>query len=100
MPLLPAAVKVEHAHAWVHAAAVAVPEAERDRFCWRLARRLGDDPWGDGRPAIALANQQFGMFEEGFAEIEAQAAQATAEAPSAAPTQDDAAPPDAGSAPD
>ena len=98
--LLPAAVKVEHAHAWVHAAAVAVPEAERDRFCWRLARRLGDDPWGDGRPAIALANQQFGMFEEGFAEIEAQAAQATAEAPSAAPTQDDAAPPDAGSAPD
>jgi len=62
VPLLPAAVKVEHAHAWVHAAAVAVPEAERDRFCWRLARRLGDDPWGDGRPAIALANQQFGMF--------------------------------------
>ena len=100
VPLLPAAVKVEHAHAWVHAAAAAVPEAQRDRFCWRLARRLGDDPWGDGRPAIALANQQFGMFEEGFAEIEAQAAQATAEAPSAAPTQDDAAPPDAGSAPD
>jgi hypothetical protein len=58
----------------VHAAALAVPEAERDRFCWRLARRLGADPWGDGRPAIALANQQFGMFEEGFEEIEARAA--------------------------
>ena len=78
--LLPASVKLEHAHAWVHAAAAAAPEAERDRFCWRLARRLGDDPWGDGRPAIALANQQFGMFEEGFAEMEARAAQADAAA--------------------
>jgi len=77
-PLLPAGVKVDHAHAWVHAAAVTVPEAERDRFCWRLARRLGDDPWGDGRPAIALANQQFGMFEEGFAEMEARLAAASA----------------------
>jgi hypothetical protein len=66
-------VKVDHAHAWVHAAAATVPEAERDRFCWRLARRLGADPWCDGRPAIALANQQFGMFEEGFAEMEARA---------------------------
>ena len=74
--LLPASVKVDDAHAWVHAAAAAVPEAERDRFCWRLARRLGADPWGDGRPAIALANQQFGMFEEGFEEIEARAAAA------------------------
>ena len=73
-PLLPASVRIEDAHAWVHAAASAVPEAERDRFCWRLARRLGADPWGDGRPAIALANQQFGMFEEGFEEIEARAA--------------------------
>ena len=73
-PALPAAVTVDQACGWIHAAAVAVPEAERDRFCWRLARRLGPDPWGDGRPAIALANQQFGMFEEGFAEIEAQAA--------------------------
>jgi|APAra7269097403_1048558.scaffolds.fasta_scaffold00868_4 hypothetical protein len=72
-PLLPPGVKIDHAHAWVHAAAVTVPEAERDRFCWRLARRLGDDPWCDGRPAIALANQQFGMFEEGFAEMEARA---------------------------
>ncbi len=79
--LLPPSVKVDHAHAWVHAAAASVPEAERDRFCWRLARRLGADPWGDGRPAIALANQQFGMFEEGFAEIEARAAAADAPAP-------------------
>ena len=77
-PLLPAAVKVDHAHAWVHAAAATVPEAERDRFCWRLARRLGNDPWGDGRPAIALAGQQFGMFEEGFAEMEAREAAAAA----------------------
>jgi hypothetical protein len=78
-PLLPAAVTVAHAHAWVHAAAAAVPEAQRDRFCWRLARRLGDDPWCDGRPAIALANQQFGMFEESFADMEARAAAASAE---------------------
>lgn len=69
-PLLPPAVAIDSAHAWVHAAAAAVPEAARDRFCWRLARRLGADPWCDGRPAIALANQQFGMFEEGFEEIE------------------------------
>ena len=83
--LLPVAVKVDHAHAWVHAAAASVPEAERDRFCWRLARRLGADPWGDGRPAIALANQQFGMFEEGFEEIEARAAAAAAaDAPASA----------------
>ncbi len=73
---LPPSVGVDDAHAWVHAAAASVPEAERDRFCWRLARRLGPDPWGDGRPAIALANQQFGMFEEGFEEIEARAAAA------------------------
>jgi hypothetical protein len=73
-PRLPPAVEIDDAHAWVHAAAVAVPEAERDRFCWRLARRLGVDPWCDDRPAIALANQQFGMFEEGFEEIEARAA--------------------------
>ena len=78
---LPPSVQVDDAHAWVHAAAASVPEAERDRFCWRLARRLGADPWGDGRPAIALANQQFGMFEEGFEEIEARAAAANAPAP-------------------
>ena len=89
-PLLPAAVKVDDAHAWVHAAAASVPEAERDRFCWRLARRLGADPWGDGRPAIALANQQFGMFEEGFEEIEARAA-AAADAVTAAETRSTAA---------
>ena len=76
-PRLPPSVKLDDAHAWVHAAAAAVPEAERDRFCWRLARRLGTDPWCDGRPAIALANQQFGMFEEGFAEIESAAAVAS-----------------------
>ena len=77
-PALPGSVKVDDVHAWVHAAATTVPEAERDRFCWRLARRLGADPWGDGRPAIALANQQFGMFEDGFEELEPQAAAATA----------------------
>ena len=79
-PLLPATVKVDDAQAWVHAAATAAPEAERDRFCWRLARRLGVDPWCDQRPAIALANQQFGMFEEGFEEIEARAAAVAAAA--------------------
>jgi hypothetical protein len=84
-PLLPAAVKIDHAHAWVHAAALAVPEPERDRFCWRLARRLGDDPWCDGRPAIALANQQFGMFEEGFAEMEAREAAEAADVASSEP---------------
>ena len=70
-PLLPPSVKLDDAYAWVHAAAALAPEAERDRFCWRLARRLGANPWCDERPAIALANQQFGMFEEGFEEIEA-----------------------------
>ena len=79
-PLLPPAVRVDQACAWVHDAAVAVPEAERDRFCWRLARRLGANPWCDERPAIALANQQFGMFEEGFAEIEAARTQEPVEA--------------------
>jgi hypothetical protein len=75
-PLLPQSVTVDDAHAWVHAAAATAPEAERDRFCWRLARRLGTAPWCDDRPAIALANQQFGMFEEGFEEMEARAAAA------------------------
>ena len=79
-PLLPGTVRIDDAHAWVHAAATSVPEAERDRFCWRLARRLGVAPWCDDRPAIALANQQFGMFEEGFEEIEACAAAGRAEA--------------------
>ncbi|MEO5688663.1 MAG: hypothetical protein ABIR54_15010 [Burkholderiaceae bacterium] len=69
--LLPPSVRIDQAHAWVHAAAVVVPEAERDRFCWRLARRLGVNPWCDERPAIALANQQFGMFEDGFEAIDA-----------------------------
>ena len=91
---LPASVGVDDAHAWVHDAAASAPEAERDRFCWRLARRLGADPWGDGRPAIALANQQFGMFEEGFEALEPQAAAAAPvvdEAP-AAPEPSEAAP--------
>ena len=79
-PVLPRSVKVDDVHAWVHAAAATVPEAERDRFCWRLARRLGENPWCDERPAIALANQQFGMFEEGFAEIEAARTQEPVEA--------------------
>ncbi len=92
IPVLPASVKVDDAHAWVHAAASAVPEAERDRFCWRLARRLGADPWGDGRPAIALANQQFGMFEEGFEEIEARAAAAAADETPTPPEPQDVAP--------
>ena len=83
-PRLPPGVKIDHAHAWVHAAALAVPEPERDRFCWRLARRLGSDPWCDGRPAIALANQQFGMFEEGFAEMEEREAAGAAAAAAAA----------------
>ena len=90
-PLLPPAVRVDQACAWVRDAALAAPDAERDRFCWRLARRLGANPWCDERPAIALANQQFGMFEEGFAEIEAEkpAAPNQVEAAQAAP--DDAA---------
>jgi hypothetical protein len=78
-PLLPASARLDDLHAWVHAAATAVPEAERDRFCWRFARRLGGDPWCDGRPAIALANQQFGMFEEGFEDVEANGVRASAE---------------------
>ncbi len=98
-PLLPGSVRIDDAHAWVHAAAAAVPEAERDRFCWRLARGLGADPWCDGRPAIALANQQFGMFEEGFEEIEARAAAAAADAgepvgPDVEPPNETSAPPD------
>jgi hypothetical protein len=83
-PRLPASVKVDDACAWVHAAACAVPQAERDRFCWRLARRLGADPWCDGRPAIALANQQFVMFEEDFDAIEAAAVTARDEPPQGA----------------
>jgi hypothetical protein len=65
-PLLPAKVGVEDARGWFAAAAAAVPEAEQERFCWRVARRLGPDPWGDGSPAIELRNQQFGLFEAGF----------------------------------
>ncbi len=85
VPRLPESVRVDQAHAWVHAGAAAVPEAERDRFCWRLARRLGADPWCDGRPAVTLANQQFGMFEEGFEDsVDAAPAAHPAGAPDAA----------------
>lgn len=90
IPLLPAVVSVDQAHAWVHEAARSVPGAERDRFCWRLARRLGENPWCDERPAIALENQQFGMFEDGFEAIEA--ARADAPAPPAEPQADEETP--------
>jgi hypothetical protein len=89
-PLLPAVVGVDQAYGWVHEAARSVPEAERDRFCWRLARRLGEKPWCDDRPAIALENQQFGMFEEGFEAIEA--ARADLPAPPAQPPADEETP--------
>lgn len=92
VPRLPPAVKVDDAQAWVHQAASLVPQAERDRFCWRLARRLGVNPWCDERPAIALANQQFGMFEEGFEEIEARAAVAAEGEAPIPPEQQDVAP--------
>lgn len=65
-PRLPASVRLDDVHAWAHAAAAAVPEKEVERFCWRFARRLGADPWCDGRPAIELQNQQFALFEGGF----------------------------------
>ena len=91
-PRLPAAVKLDDVHAWVHEAAAAVPEAERDRFCWRLARRLGADPWCDGRPAIALANQQFGMFEEGFEALEPGTAAPETETPAQGPAIEAVAP--------
>jgi hypothetical protein len=84
-PLLPASVRIADIHAWIHAAAASVPTDRRDHFCWRLARRLGVDPWCDGRPAIALANQQFGMFEEGFEEVEARAEPTPVEPGAAAP---------------
>lgn len=62
VPTLPGVVRVDDLRGWVHAAAETVPEKDQERFCWRLARRLGQDPWGDGRPAIELKNQQFGLF--------------------------------------
>src|SRR6516225_2040989 len=61
--LLPAAVTEGAARAWFAGAAAAVPAAEQERFCWRVARRLGPEPWSDGHAAIELHNQQFGLFE-------------------------------------
>jgi hypothetical protein len=69
-PQFPAKVGIADARGWLAAAAAAVPEAEQERFCWRVARRLGPDPWGDGSPAIELRNQQFGLFEASFDEVE------------------------------
>jgi hypothetical protein len=82
-PRLPASVRVDDLRAWAHAAAATAPEAEIERFCWRFARRLGADPWCDGRPAIELRNQQFALFEDGFDE------------PAGAPPPASDAPPDA-----
>jgi len=65
-PDLPGAATVEAARAWAASAAGTVPADELERFCWRLARRLGPDPWCDGSPAIQLRHQQFGLFEWNF----------------------------------
>jgi hypothetical protein len=61
-PRLPAHVTVDQAREWVRAAGEAVPPAEHERFCARVARALGDDPWGDGSPAVVVRHQQFGLF--------------------------------------
>jgi hypothetical protein len=73
-PLLPAAVTEAEARAWFAGAAAAVPAAGQERFCWLVARRLGVEPWSDGRAAIELHNQQFGLFEPGFEALEPTAA--------------------------
>jgi hypothetical protein len=65
-PLLPTVVSEDTARTWLVNAAAAVPAAEQERFCWRVARRLGAAPWSDGRAAIELHNQQFGLFEASF----------------------------------
>jgi hypothetical protein len=65
-PLLPGAVTEAEARTWFAGAAAAVPAAEQERFCWRVARRLGPEPWSDGHAAIELHNQQFGLFEPTF----------------------------------
>jgi hypothetical protein len=74
--MLPPKVDVEVVRGWFKSAAAAVPAAEQERFCWRVARRLGPDPWGDGRPAIELHNQQFGLFDADFESLEAEGAEA------------------------
>jgi hypothetical protein len=67
---LPAVVTEDDARAWFAGAAAGVPQAELERFCWRVARRLGPEPWSDGRPAIELHHQQFGLFEANFDDAE------------------------------
>ena len=69
-PGLPPRVAVADVRDWVLRAARSVPAAEQERFCWRLAQRLGPDPWGDGSPAIELSGQQFALFRTAFAEVE------------------------------
>lgn len=66
--VLPGRVTVADLRDWVLQAAKSVPAAEQERFCWRLARALGPDPWGDGSPAIELSGQQFALFETRFDE--------------------------------
>jgi hypothetical protein len=69
-PLLPAGMTEATARGWLAAAAAAVPAAEQERFCWRVARQLGPEPWSDGHPAIELHPQQFPLFEASFEETE------------------------------
>jgi hypothetical protein len=84
MPALPGVVSENEARGWLLAAAEAVPAAEQERFCWRVARRLGPAPWADGSAAIELRHQQFGLFGEAFEAMEAAEAAATATAAAAA----------------
>jgi hypothetical protein len=84
MPALPGVVSENEARGWLLAAAEAVPAAEQERFCWRVARRLGPAPWADGSAAIELRHQQFGLFGEAFEAMEAAEAAATATATAAA----------------
>jgi ABC-type transporter Mla subunit MlaD len=67
LPRLPAGVSIAQAREWARAAGDAVPPAEHERFCARVAQALGDDPWGDGSPAVVLRHQQFGLFGQGAA---------------------------------
>ena len=68
-PLLPQGVTEATARGWLMSAAAAVPAAEQARFCWRVARRLGAEPWSDGQAAIALHQQQFALFEASFEDV-------------------------------
>ncbi len=67
---LPAHVDAGAARAWLQAAVATVPHDEQPRFAWRAARRLGEDPWGDGSPAVTLSQEQLALFEAGFADDE------------------------------